>query len=143
MAVPIPDSLELSIMKACMIPKINWNDPPNTLTIISIWYADVANAWLHSYTKDGMFCVTYRDLRQLFNKALIGHVEKLWESGLYPIEIIHRTGTLLYALPKKQVLAKDLRNVKLVQAQTTIPKIWEFADVRKDNQSKIIILKKK
>lgn len=94
-------------------------------TVITVWFPDIANKILKSKTPANGYCIYRKRVVDYTVKSIIEQCEKIWNAGLFPIEIVQKEGAILYALPKEEVFSGML-TVSMQLAEESIPSIESF-----------------
>ena len=108
---------------SCLNQFCNTFTETTTSYVITVWFPESANRYLHSNTPKGQYAIIEKNIDNYTNFELINKFRTLHRANFVPIEVIKGSFGYIYALPKEAVLNKDLTRVCIVEAEDYIPTI--------------------
>lgn len=95
---------------------------PNEPYVITVWFHDVANEYLHTNTPSNAYAIYDKPISKYTIPYIIKKANNIWNSNLIPIEVIQITGGFFYSIPKKF----DIENIKMLPSEDNIPELSDF-----------------
>ncbi len=94
---------------SCIQQKVRATEEfPDEFFVISVWFPEPTNKYLHSNTPPNGYCVMYKFEDNYTKPDIINHAKQIWAAGLMPIKIVQSSGGIFYATPRAPILAGDL-----------------------------------
>lgn len=117
---------ELLDIMSCLRQHLKSTELPKEPFVITIWYSDIANKYLKSNTPSNSYAIYNKNINKYTHPDIIKKAKDIWNSELVPIEVIQMEYGLFYALPKKAIFEKNIKNMLLLEAEESIPKLNDF-----------------
>jgi hypothetical protein len=75
----------------------------NGIYIIAVFFPDMADKILNHYVEEGQLCVAPKEIFQYANLENRAHVQKIWDSGYVPIEIMKNGCGIFFGIAKASI----------------------------------------
>lgn len=92
----------------CIQQHLYKNDIPKEPFVITVWFHDVANKYLHTNTKYGSYAIYNKLIGEYTKPYIISTAKEIWNNNFVPIEIIQMTGAYFYASHMNDIFNKKI-----------------------------------
>lgn len=108
-----PSPGELADILSCIKQFLRAKEMPKVCHVLTVWDSESANLYLNSNTQPGDYCIVLKTKQGYSDQENLTKIDRLWNNGLYPVELIRDGVGLFYSVPKIVMFGGDLTGAEL------------------------------